>query len=186
MIGHSDIAFVIDQAGHVRAGTELRPRPGNHSHQVLVRRRADRRRPAAPGAVMTGPAAVRPPPLAAGRRRLLAAGCGSAAAPRRAAGAQAPPPRAVPGHLPGHRRRHLGRRGDGRIGRQHNNFWQLFVRPAGSTRWQLVTPPGHRQQRRPGPGRRRGRSLVTGFRPSQDLTYSPLTSTSDGGSLVIA
>ena len=25
---------------------------------------------------------------------------------------------------------------------QYNNFWQLFVRPARSDRWQLVTPPG--------------------------------------------
>ena len=24
----------------------------------------------------------------------------------------------------------------------HDNFWQLFARPAGSSRWQLVTPPG--------------------------------------------
>ncbi len=24
----------------------------------------------------------------------------------------------------------------------HNNFWQLFVRPAGSAEWKLVTPPG--------------------------------------------
>ena len=24
----------------------------------------------------------------------------------------------------------------------HNNFWQLFVRPAGSRSWKLVTPPG--------------------------------------------
>ena len=25
---------------------------------------------------------------------------------------------------------------------QYNAFWQLFIRPAGSTRWRLVTPPG--------------------------------------------
>ena len=24
----------------------------------------------------------------------------------------------------------------------HNNFWQLFVRPAGTGSWRLVTPPG--------------------------------------------
>jgi hypothetical protein len=24
---------------------------------------------------------------------------------------------------------------------QYNNFWQLFIRPAGSSRWKLVTPP---------------------------------------------
>jgi hypothetical protein len=25
---------------------------------------------------------------------------------------------------------------------RHNNFWQLFVRPAGTGAWRLVTPPG--------------------------------------------
>ena len=25
---------------------------------------------------------------------------------------------------------------------QDDNFWQLFARPAGSSRWKLVTPPG--------------------------------------------
>jgi hypothetical protein len=25
---------------------------------------------------------------------------------------------------------------------QHNNFWQLFVRPAKSAAWRLATPPG--------------------------------------------
>ena len=125
---------------------------------------------------MSQPRAGWPPALAPAVA--AAAGCGSApaatAAARRAA-------LAVAGHLPGHRGRHLGRRGDGRLGRQYNNFWQLFVRPAGSTRWKLVTPPGHRGQRRPGPRRRRQAVLVTGFRPSQYLTYSPLIITSDAG-----
>jgi len=63
---------------------------------------------------------------------------------------------------------------------QDNNFWQLFIRPAGSTRWKLVTPPGTADNgglvlAGGGP------ALVTGFRPSQDLTFSPLIQTSDGG-----
>ena len=63
---------------------------------------------------------------------------------------------------------------------QENNFWQLFIRPAGSTRWKLVTPPGTADNgglvlAGGGP------ALVTGFRPSQDLTFSPLIQTSDGG-----
>jgi hypothetical protein len=63
---------------------------------------------------------------------------------------------------------------------QYNNFWQLFIRPAGSTRWKLVTPPGTADNgglvlADGGP------ALVTGFRPSQNLTYSPLIQTSDGG-----
>ena len=37
----------------------------------------------------------------------------------------------------------------------HNNFWQLFVRPAGSTQLEAGHPARHRRQRRPGPGRRR-------------------------------
>ena len=64
---------------------------------------------------------------------------------------------------------------------QYNNFWQLFTRPARSTRWKLVTPP-----RDPSNGGliladAGGHSLITGFRPSQDLTYTPLTQTRDGG-----
>ena len=62
----------------------------------------------------------------------------------------------------------------------HNNFWQLFIRPPGSQRWKLVTPPGV-----PDNGglvlAAAGPSLITGFRPSQGLTYTPLTQTRDGG-----
>jgi hypothetical protein len=62
----------------------------------------------------------------------------------------------------------------------HNNFWQLFARPAGSSTWQLATPPGTADN-----GglvlADAGGSLITGFRPSQYLTYTPLTLTSDGG-----
>jgi hypothetical protein len=62
----------------------------------------------------------------------------------------------------------------------HNNFWQLFARPAGSPSWKLVTPPGT-----PDNGglvlASAGRSLIAGFRPSQYLTYTPLTATADGG-----
>ncbi len=62
----------------------------------------------------------------------------------------------------------------------HNNFWQLFARPAGSSSWRLVTPPGTADN-----GglvlADAGGSLITGFRPSQYLTYTPLTLTRDGG-----
>jgi hypothetical protein len=62
----------------------------------------------------------------------------------------------------------------------HNNFWQLFAMPLGSTSWKLVTPPGTADNgglvlAAAGP------SLITAFRPSQSLTYTPLTATSDGG-----
>ena len=64
---------------------------------------------------------------------------------------------------------------------QHNNFWQLFARPAGSASWQLVTPPGVPDNGGLVLARLGGRSLITGFRPSQHLTYTPLAATSDGG-----
>ena len=64
---------------------------------------------------------------------------------------------------------------------QYNNFWQLFIRPAGSTRWQLVTPPGTADNGGLVLADSDGQPLVTAFRPSQDLTYSPLIETRDGG-----
>ncbi|HEX6520654.1 MAG TPA: hypothetical protein VF070_11690 [Streptosporangiaceae bacterium] len=60
------------------------------------------------------------------------------------------------------------------------NFWQLFVRPAGSSKWALVTPPGVADNgglvATASPT-----SLVIGFRPSQSLLFSPLATTSDTG-----
>jgi hypothetical protein len=62
----------------------------------------------------------------------------------------------------------------------HNNFWQLFERPAGSSSWKLVTPAGV-----PDNGglvlAGTPQSMITGLRPSQYLTYTPLTVTRDGG-----
>ena len=66
----------------------------------------------------------------------------------------------------------------------HNNFWQLFVPPAGTSKWRLVTPPG-RQQRRP--RRRQPRRGAGGGRvPAQParLSYSrwpPPTTTAPPG-----
>jgi len=64
---------------------------------------------------------------------------------------------------------------------QHDNFWELFVRPAGSTNWKLATPVGVASNggivvTSSGPD-----ALLTGFRPSQDLTFSPLAATTDAG-----
>ena len=63
----------------------------------------------------------------------------------------------------------------------HNNFWQLFVRPAG-------TSPGSWPPRQEWPATaawsspacQQG-SVLAGFRPSQDLSYSPLATTKDNG-----
>ena len=65
--------------------------------------------------------------------------------------------------------------------RQYNNFWQLFARPASSARWQLVTPPGMASNGGFILARPSGRSITAAFRPSQNITYSPLTSTADDG-----
>jgi hypothetical protein len=61
-----------------------------------------------------------------------------------------------------------------------NNFWQLFVRPAGASRWSLATPPGVADN---GGLVAAGtpKSLVIGFRPSQDLAFSPLATSTDTG-----
>ncbi len=61
-----------------------------------------------------------------------------------------------------------------------NNFWQLFVRPPAASQWSLVTPPGVADN-----GglvaAGTGTSLVIGFRPSQNLAYSPLAASTDTG-----
>jgi len=61
-----------------------------------------------------------------------------------------------------------------------NEFWQLFTRPAGRASWQLKTPPGIATN-----GALvlagAGATLTAGIRPSIDLTFSPITSTADGG-----
>ena len=62
-----------------------------------------------------------------------------------------------------------------------NNFWQLFERPAGTADWKLVTPRGTADNGGLVLAAGAGPSLITGFRPSQYLTYTPLTSTVDGG-----
>jgi hypothetical protein len=62
-----------------------------------------------------------------------------------------------------------------------NNFWQLFVRPAGSSAWRLATPPGVASNGGLVAAGLGGQSLLAGFRPSQDLVFSPLASTGDDG-----
>jgi hypothetical protein len=59
-------------------------------------------------------------------------------------------------------------------------FWQLFVRPAGSARWSLATPEGVADNGGlvAASG---GSSLVVGFRPSQNLAFSPLATSTDSG-----
>jgi hypothetical protein len=66
-----------------------------------------------------------------------------------------------------------------------NLFWQLFIRPAGSTRWSLATPPdvptnGALILASTGSDSG-GRSLTAGVRPSLELHFSPITVTTDAG-----
>ena len=63
----------------------------------------------------------------------------------------------------------------------HNNFWQMFARPAGSTGWKLVTPPGVADNGGLVAASAGAGPLITGIRPSQYLTYTPLALTRDGG-----
>ncbi len=125
-----------------------------------------------PRAIAAGPAV-----LAAA---VLAAGCGSATQAAQQPGTSAPPP-------PASLATALATAGGtwavadmGGSAASHNNFWQLFNRPAGTSSWKLVTPPGTADNgglvlAGTGP------SMITGFRPSQYLTFTPLSATSDNG-----
>jgi hypothetical protein len=63
---------------------------------------------------------------------------------------------------------------------QHNNFWQLLARPTGAP-WRLVTPPGVASNGGLVAAPATADSAVAVFRPSQELAFSPLASTTDGG-----
>lgn len=63
-----------------------------------------------------------------------------------------------------------------------NSFWELFTRPVGGTQWILVTPPGVADNGglvAAAPSA--GKGFDVAVRPSQDLTFSPLALTGDGG-----
>lgn len=64
---------------------------------------------------------------------------------------------------------------------QDENFWQLFTRQAVTGSWKLATPKGVADNGGLVVAGRGQSSLVTGFVPSQDLTFSPLATTSDNG-----
>ena len=62
-----------------------------------------------------------------------------------------------------------------------DSFWELFVRPAGSSQWRLATPAGVASNGGLVMTQGAAGTLVTGFRPSQKLTFSPLASSADAG-----
>jgi hypothetical protein len=115
---------------------------------------------------------------------LVTAACGSGAGAGQ--GAAATPPAARPSMLTSLSAGHGAAWAVIEVGGSraaHNNFWQLLVRPSASAAWRLATPPGVADNgglvaTSPGsaaPG------LVAGFVPSQDLTFSPLAVSRDGG-----
>ncbi len=64
---------------------------------------------------------------------------------------------------------------------QEENFWEMFARQPGTAAWHEVTPEGVADNGGlvvTGSG---GQTLLTGFVPSQDLTFSPLATSSDSG-----
>jgi hypothetical protein len=63
----------------------------------------------------------------------------------------------------------------------HNNFWQLFVRQAGTSAWKLATPAGVADNGGLVVAGTDGRSLITAFLPSQLLTFTPLAVSQNGG-----
>jgi hypothetical protein len=65
---------------------------------------------------------------------------------------------------------------------QHNNFWELFVRPAGGTAWKLATPVGVASNGGILAAAAGSGSVMVAVRPSQDLTFTPLAQTADAGS----
>lgn len=110
---------------------------------------------------------------------LLAAGCGSTASQ-----ATAPPSPATPPSLATSLVTTSGTWAVAVMGgsaASHNNFWQLFVRPTGSAAWRLATPPGVASNGGLVLAGLSAGTVLAGFRPSQDLSYSPLATTKDTG-----
>ena len=68
---------------------------------------------------------------------------------------------------------------------RHNNFWQVFVRPAGPAgqagAWKLATPQGVASNGGITVAAEGGPALAAAIRPSQDLSFSPVASSSDNG-----
>jgi hypothetical protein len=66
---------------------------------------------------------------------------------------------------------------------EENKFWELFTVPAAGTQWSLVTPPAVADNGGLVSTLDSGGSsqLRVAFRPSQNLTFSPLASTADNG-----
>lgn len=62
-----------------------------------------------------------------------------------------------------------------------DNFWELFALPASGGEWKLVTPAGVASNGGLVMTQNGSGTVVTGFRPSHDLTFSPLAVSADAG-----
>ena len=109
---------------------------------------------------------------------ILAAGCGSASRPAQAGGVSAVPlslatavtgPGATWAAVP------MGAASGA------NQFWQLFMLPAGAARWSLQTPPDIATNGALILAGQADQGIVVGERPSLYLTFSAITTTRDGG-----
>jgi hypothetical protein len=74
----------------------------------------------------------------------------------------------------------------GHLDQPIETFWQMFVTPGRTRRWAVVTPPGVADNgglvmTAPTPS-----SLVAGFRPSQELAFSPLATSGHPGLWAVA
>ena len=110
---------------------------------------------------------------------MLAAGCGSAAGQATAPARPAAPPSLATSLATATGTWAVAVMGGSAA--SHNNFWQLFVRPAGTSTWRLATPPGVASNGGLVLAGLPAGSVLAGFRPSQDLAYSPLATTKDNG-----
>jgi hypothetical protein len=110
---------------------------------------------------------------------LLAAGCGSVASQATTPSRPAPPPSLATSLATATGTWAVTVMGGSAA--SHNNFWQLFVRPAGTSTWRLATPPGVASNGGLVLTGLASGSVLAGFRPSQDLSYSPLATTKDNG-----
>jgi len=68
----------------------------------------------------------------------------------------------------------------GDLSDQDNTFWQLFHAAPGSPHWSLVTPPGVADNGGLAAGASAG-SILVGVLPSKLLRFSPLSTSTDGG-----
>jgi hypothetical protein len=116
---------------------------------------------------------------AAAAAAMVLAGCGSAAADGRGSVGTAPSPALSSAFATGRAGFAIVEMGGS--ARQHNNFWQLFGWTTEIRKWRLVTPPGVADNGGLVVAAGPGTSLVTGFRPSQALTFSPVARSADSG-----